>query len=125
MFKSLLPSCVFLLLALSGPVTAQRDLTGNYVVVGTTLGGGGSYRGKAAVAATGATYQVAWLVGGAKYRGTGILEGDVFSVVYHLKGSAPGVAVYKVESNGVLTGRWTSLAGTTLGTENWKPDTGI
>lgn len=119
----------FLSMVIAGVVLASNalasELTGQYQLKGANPGGSGQYTGKAAIVATGETYQVRWRIGGVEHQGTGILVKDVFSVVYQAAGSAPGIAVYQVQGDGSLKGRWTSLNGTGLGGETWTRDAGI
>lgn len=101
------------------------DLTGEYVIEGNNPGGSGHYGGRVAVAQTGETYQVAWIVGKARHLGTGIVTDDVLSVVFQESAQSLGVAVYKIGADGTLTGRWTGLGGKQTGSETWRKDKGI
>lgn len=116
-------------LALAGVMLAWNasamELAGQYQLQGSNPGGSGQYTGKAAIVSTGDTYQVRWRIGGVEHQGTGILTNGILSVVYQAPGSAPGIAVYEVRSDGSLKGRWTTLNGSGLGGETWIRDTGI
>jgi hypothetical protein len=120
--KSLWMSALLLTMATN---VAALELDGQYQLKGANPGGSGQYTGKAAIVATGETYQVRWRIGGVEHQGTGILVKDVFSVVYQAAGSAPGIAVYQVQRDGSLKGRWASLNATGLGGETWTRDAGI
>ena len=96
------------------------DLDGEYDVYGHEMADG-RYIGKAAVQKSGDTYTVVWVFGQDIHRGTGILSGDTFSVIFFVRQSpVPGLAVYKIESDGTLTGQFTVLGGKKVGAEMWK-----
>ena len=123
--------CLMALLALAAPAAAQKmdseqktdppggatlpmaPITGVWVVVGANAAGQ-TYRGAAAVKQVGEVYRVVWRIGRSSYWGVGVLNGRIFSVAY--KG---GLAVYQVTPEG-LVGRWTTLRGTRLLSENWR-----
>lgn len=100
------------------------DLSGGYKCVGDA-GGGKQYKGTVELTKEGDGYKVTWEIGKDKYTGTGLLEGNVLSVVYRQDGSDTflGLAVYKVEKSGKLIGRWTTVdaKGKTLN-ETLTPD---
>jgi hypothetical protein len=101
------------------PVIAA-DLDGEYEVYGREMADG-RYNGKVAVAKSGDTYSVVWVFGQDIHRGTGILNGDTFSVIFFVRQSpVPGLAVYSIEADGTLTGRFTVLGGKKVGAELWK-----
>lgn len=101
------------------PATAA-EIDGEYAVYGHEMADG-RYNGKVAVAKSGDTYAVVWVFGNDIHRGTGILNGDNFSVIFFVRQSpVPGLAVYKVESDGTLTGQFTVLGGKKVGAEMWK-----
>lgn len=102
-----------------------QDMTGEYVMEGANPGGSGRYTGRVALALTGDTYQVAWIIGKARHVGTGIVTGDTLSVVYQQDANNLGIAVYKIGSDGTLTGRWTVLGGKKVGSETWRKEKGI
>ena len=123
--QSIIVASSFLLVVFVDPVLAQTILAEQYIIEGANPDGNGAYRGKVAVVMTGETYQVAWRIGNTKHRGTGILEGNVFSVIYKSEGAVAGIAVYRIKTNGTLVGRWVGLTGVALGTEIWKSNKGI
>jgi len=116
------------MLALAGALTlapaspaAASDLGGKYTVQGRDASGQ-SYAGHAAVVRKGDTYHVFWLLGGNEAIGTGILTGAVFAVTYVIRGvPAPGLAIYDVDADGALTGRFTMLGDEMIGEETWTP----
>lgn len=96
------------------------ELDGEYAVYGREMADG-RYNGKVAVAKSGDTYAVVWMFGNDVHRGTGILNDDTFSVVFFVRQSpVPGLAVYKLETDGTLTGQFTVLGGKRVGAEMWK-----
>jgi hypothetical protein len=96
------------------------DLDGEYEVYGHEMADG-RYTGKAAVQKSGDTYTVVWVFGQDVHRGTGILNGNTFSVIFFVRQSpVPGLAVYKIEGDGTLTGQFTVLGGKKVGAEMWK-----
>jgi hypothetical protein len=101
-------------------IASAADIDGEYEVYGHEMADG-RYNGKAAVAKSGDTYSVVWVFGQDIHRGTGILNGDTFSVIFFVRQSpVPGLAVYKIEPDGTLTGQFTVLGGKKVGAEMWK-----
>jgi hypothetical protein len=109
-----------LLIAACHAPTTAAELDGEYAVYGHEMAEG-RYTGKAAVAKSGDTYTVVWVFGEDIHRGTGILNGDTFSVIFFVRQSpVPGLAVYRIEEDGTLTGQFTVLGGKKVGAEMWK-----
>lgn len=109
---------------LASPSLAQ-GLNDEYRLEGTNPGGQGKYRGSVQIKETGETYQVAWTIGNQQYAGTGVVQGDTFSVVFQPRKGSAGIAVYKIRNDGTLEGSWANLAGSKLGAETWRPDQGF
>ncbi|EHJ46015.1 hypothetical protein DFW101_3731 (plasmid) [Solidesulfovibrio carbinoliphilus subsp. oakridgensis] len=112
-----------LVAAMTPPGALAADIVGQYTLDGANPGGQGRYAGTALVQKKGDTYVVGWKIGNQELAGTGILEGNSFAVVYiprDAKG-APGLVLYTLLPGGMLTGKFTNLGGTTLGTETWTP----
>lgn len=111
------------LVALGLPADAWAQVVeGQYAIYGKELSGESGYTGKVAVSKQGATYTVIWLIGNEVHTGTGILSGDVLSVTFIARGSpVPGLAVYTVQPDGILTGQFTVLGGRKVGAEIWRP----
>jgi len=101
------------------------ELDDHYQLEGANPGGTGKYRGSVQIRETGETYQVAWTIGNQQYAGTGVLQGDTFSIVFQPRKGSAGIAVYKLKGDGTLEGSWANLAGTKLGAEIWRPDQGL
>ena len=98
------------------------ELVGRYRVEGTNVGGTAVYRGEAVVVESGKTYQVTWKVGPQQFRGTGVLIGQTFPVVFQPRGAPPALVVYQVRDDGALVGVWTGLGCTDVGSELLKPE---
>lgn len=96
---------------------AAFAIEGTYDCKGTNPGGTGDYQGTVAIVKNGSTYNVTWNIGAQVYLGTGLLEGDSFSVGYaDAKKSWFGVVVYKVKGK-VLSGSWAMQGSGKLGSE--------
>jgi hypothetical protein len=113
-FMSLFAAAVLMF----GVTTARADPVGKYDVEGTNPGNGQAYSGTATVTKTGQTYQVIWLIAGAKYVGTGIGNKDFIAVSYKAGGDNSGLALYGPQGDGWL-GVWTYSGGNQMGTEHW------
>jgi hypothetical protein len=101
-------------------IASAADIDGEYAVYGHEMADG-RYTGKVAVAKNGDTYAVVWVFGNDVHRGTGIVNGDTFSVIFYVRQSpVPGLAVYKIEADGTMTGQFTVLGGKKVGAEMWK-----
>ena len=85
----------------------DSDLSGVYECVG---GAGASmeYHGQIDISKEGYCYRVKWTVGIQHSSGIAIRDGDTLSVAIHDddKDEPAGIAVYRVESDGKLVGRW-------------------
>jgi hypothetical protein len=107
--------------AAEDPGGKYTDLGGKYTVEGRDPSGQ-VYVGEAAVVRKGDTYQVFWVLGTSQAVGTGMMAGDVFAVTYVIRGvPAPGLALYDVDKNGALSGRFTMLGAEIIGEETWTP----
>lgn len=111
---------VFLLLTLASSAWGI-DLTGEYTIEGTSPGRDATYQGQTKVIKQGDVYAVAWRIGEEHYIGTGLLVDDSFAVVYEGQGTPAGLVLYKILPNGELTGIYTNIGQTAVGTETWKP----
>jgi hypothetical protein len=115
---------VALLLAtiLGLPGDAWAQVEGQYAIYGREMSGEVGYTGKVAVSKQGATYTVIWLIGNEVHTGTGILNENILSVTFIARGSPlPGLAVYTMQPDGILTGQFTVLGGRKVGAEVWRP----
>jgi hypothetical protein len=87
---------------------AQHDnLDGTYQCLGTTVGGE-KYRGLVQIAKTEDVYLVRWIVPPDVYIGIGVVQGNTFSVSF--AAGTLGLAVYTIESDSRLAGRWTTMS---------------
>jgi hypothetical protein len=69
---------------------------------------------------TGETYQIVWVVGGARFTGTGIGNANFLAVAYKSRAFS-GLALYAGQPDGSWQGIWTTEGGTIIGTERWLP----
>ena len=91
----------------------------DFRITGTDMGGGGAYEGRVSAEIVGNTVKVVWVVGNARYSGTGVIDGDWLAVYF--TGPTTGVALYRVDANGAFHGKWTTAGSTKVGTEDWFP----
>lgn len=119
MIKSTLVAAL-VLLAFAGSAWAV-DLTGEYTIQGTSPGTDTTYQGQVKVIRQGDVYVVAWRIGPERYMGTGLRLDDSLAVVYESHGAPAGLVLYTILPSGELTGVYTNLGQTTVGTETWKP----
>jgi hypothetical protein len=120
--KLFLLSVALLLAAVGLPSEAWAQLEGQYAIYGREISGEVGYTGKVAVSKQGATYTVIWLIGNEVHTGTGILSENILSVTFIARGSPlPGLAVYTLQPEGILTGQFTVLGGRKVGAEVWRP----
>jgi hypothetical protein len=106
------------LLAASTQIAAAQSVGGHYTVQGAGAGGGIMYAGVAQIGFRGEECIITWHTGGAPVHGICMVQGRVFSVGYILQGQA-GVAVYEIQADGSLRGRWS--VGNGVGTESLYP----
>lgn len=117
-------ACAILVLTLAWPAAAD-DIAGKYAVEGQEANSGASYSGEAMVQNAGDTYHVVWQIGEQVAIGTGILTEEGFAVTYMMRGAQiPGIALYKVASDGTLSGQFTMLGADSVGEESWSPVAG-
>ncbi|MBP0443715.1 hypothetical protein J8J14_02895 [Roseomonas sp. SSH11] len=103
---------------LAVPAQAQRN--GLYQVNGTNPDGS-AYTGQMLIQQVGlASWRVAWQIGENRFEGYGMSAGPVFSIGFTL-GQSPGIAIYQVTSDGGMTGQWTIVGSSAIGTENLTP----
>ncbi|MFH5924492.1 hypothetical protein [Roseomonas xinghualingensis] len=106
------------LLGFAAPAEAQRN--GLYQVSGVNPDGS-PYTGQMLVQQVGlASWRVAWQIGETRYEGYGMSAGPVFSVGFTL-GNHPGIAIYQLGTDGSMTGQWTLIGSSAIGTENLVP----
>jgi len=99
---------------------AEKDVfLGTFQVTGTSPGTEGQYQGTLTISKQGSVYNLSWRIGqGETYEGIGLKVGDQLSVAYWTSDrSSAGVVVYKVSSDGSLSGVWTPQGETRIGTE--------
>ena len=100
------------------PAAAQR--AGVYDVEGVN-GDGSAYSGQLMLQQVGlASWKVVWQIGQAQMEGYGMSAGPVFSVGFTV-GDRPGIGIYQVLADGSMTGQWTMVGSSSIGTENLRP----
>lgn len=97
---------------------ASPDLSGRYTCAGTNPDGS-RYSGTVTIAPMGSAWRIEWTVAGSSHGGVGLLEGNVFSACWNIRGTRDGgIVVYRLEPGGRLVGQWSTTTGTgTVGTE--------
>ncbi len=111
----------FILALAFASTTLASDITGKYFLEGTNPGGGGAYQGEALVIQKDDVYVVAWRIANQQFMGTGLRMDESFAVVYEGEGVPAGLVLYKILPDGGMTGIYTNLGHTAVGTEVWKP----
>ena len=108
---------VCLLLVITLPLSAKTAFSGVYTIKGNNPGAG-AYTGTLTISPRGDIYDVQWVVGGVKYGGVGVVNGETLSVAYAPADySFMGVVSYTARPNG-LEGKWAVSGGKTkMGTE--------
>lgn len=118
--SALLAPALGLLLAasLASPAEAQRN--GNYEVNGTNPDGS-TYTGSMTIQQVGlASWRVRWQIGQSQVEGYAMSVGSVFSVGF-VVGDRPGMSIYEVAPDGGMSGQWTLVGSSAIGTENLTP----
>jgi len=118
--KTLIFSLTIALALVSLALAADKDpYLGTFQVTGTSPGAEGQYQGTLTIAKQGSVYNLSWTIGqGETYEGIGLVTGDRLSVAYWTGDhSSSGVVVYKVSSDGSLSGVWSPQGETRIGTE--------
>ena len=107
--------------------TTARAIEGVYRVEGHAPRSGDIYKGEAQIKKTGDTYTVVWRIGSSGHIGTGILRDNVLSVFFQPldRGSAAGVASFRIIDDKIAQGSWTMLGGKEVGEETWTLDRGF
>ena len=122
--KRLIISVAFLVFVIvQSSMAFAQDILGQYAIEGINPGTNAKYTGAVMVGKKGEVYTVGWKIGDQELIGTGLVQGDSFSVVYLPRETkaVPGLVVYTIMPNGVLVGRFTSYGGSAVGSETWKP----
>jgi hypothetical protein len=81
---------------------------------------GRAYEGRVATEIVGNTIKVVWVVGGSRYTGNGVIDGD--SLAVYFTGPGTGVALYRFDrASGAFHGKWATAGANNVGTEDWFP----
>jgi hypothetical protein len=97
---------------ISVPMAAEADLSGSYQCVGDS-GTGGEYHGTAQITKEGDVYALKYQIGEKqRYTAWAIQEGGVLSAALRNDNDEKytGVAVYRIQEGGKLSGRWSTSA---------------
>ena len=105
-----------LFVGLSTAAFAQ-SIGGRYEVRGTNPNGS-SYNGTAEISPNGNVCRISWHVG-SEWRGICMISGNRFAASYR-SGDTIGLLIYRINSDGSMSGEWTTGAGST-GTETLIP----
>ena len=108
-------------LGLVSAFAQSGDIAGRYRIEGRNPTGSGVYRGEVAVVKNGDTYQVRWQLGQSAQIGTGIVLDKVLSVTFQAGAGPAGVAAFRINPDGSLTGIWAGAGVPAVGTETWTP----
>ena len=103
-------------------LAASPDLSGRYACAGTNADGS-RYSGTVTITPMGSAWRIDWIVGGSSHGGVGLVEGDVLSACWNIRGTRDGgIVVYRLAAGGRLIGRWSATTGTgAVGTETLTP----
>ena len=106
---------------LAGLALPASAIEGRYRVEGSNPGKPeATYRGRAEIRKSGETYSIVWEIGRSRQIGTGLLTGDVLSIVFRsVEGAGGGVASFAVRDGAVAGGAWAATGATVAGTEHW------
>ena len=116
--RPILGGLVVALLTAAFPALAQR--AGMYDVTGTNPDGT-AYNGIIGLRQVGlASWQVLWDLGETRFEGYGMSSGLTFAVGFALS-QRPGIAIYSVNADGSMTGQWTLVGTSAIGTETLTP----
>ena len=114
----LAPLLLLGLLLPAAPAQAQRN--GSYDVNGTNPDGS-FYTGTMTIQQVGlASWRVRWQIGQVQVDGYGMSVGTIFSVGFSLA-ERPGMSIYEVAPDGGMSGQWTLVGSSAIGSENLTP----
>jgi hypothetical protein len=91
-----------------------------YDVAGTA-GDGSKYSGTAQLKVISEkSFTIKWLIDGETYEGFGMRNDTALAATYTMDGK-PGLIIYKIDGNGVMTGAWVVKGSNESGTEVLTP----
>jgi hypothetical protein len=113
--------CSVVLLAAAVPASAETlMLASTYDEVGTNADGS-KYTGTVNVdVISTTTFKIRWKIGSTIYSGFGMRMNDTLAATY-MVGSEPGLIIYKVGDDGVLSGIWSIRGQNGSGTDRLTP----
>jgi hypothetical protein len=113
--------CSVVVLAAATPAWAETlMLASTYDEVGTNADGS-KYTGTVNVEVISTTtFKIRWKIGSTTYSGFGMRMNDTLAATY-MVGSEPGLIIYKVGDDGVLSGIWSIRGQNGSGTDRLTP----
>jgi len=113
--------CSFAVLAVATPASAETlMLASTYDEVGTNADGS-KYTGTVDVdVISNTTFKIRWKIGSTVYSGFGMRMNDTLAATYTVNGE-PGLIIYKVGDDGVLSGIWSIRGQNGSGTDRLIP----
>jgi hypothetical protein len=96
----------------AGPaLAAQPDIAGKYQCAGSNPDGS-RYSGTVVITPMGSAWRIDWTIAGSSHGGVGLLEGNVFSACWNIRGTRDGgIVVYRTEPDGRMIGQWSTTKG--------------
>ena len=112
--------CTILLLTIAMPAWAEKLTLASTYEVGTNPNGS-KYTGTATVEViSDTTFLIKWKIGSTTYSGFGMRMNDTLAATYMVNGE-PGLIIYQVGDNGVLSGLWAISGQNGNGTDRLTP----
>jgi hypothetical protein len=109
----------FVLVAMTASAESLK-LSSHYKAVGTNPDGS-AYAGSVAVdILSDTTFAIRWTIDGTLYKGFGMRRNDALAATYTIDGE-PGLIIYQVDGDGVMSGLWAVRGRTGNGTERLTP----
>ena len=109
------------LVGMTGAFAQSADVGGRYRIEGRNPSGSGAYRGEVRVERNGDVYRVLWQIGQTQQAGIGVVLDKVLSLTFQAGGGPAGVAAFRINPDGSLTGIWAPAGAAAVGTETWTP----
>lgn len=99
-----------------------NDLAGTYAVSGAGADGK-TYQGEVIVTRRGAVYQMRWKLSAGSYAGVAVHSGNTLAAAFTTgaDGRGCGAAVYKINADNSLDGKWGAWGVNSVGTEKAVP----
>jgi hypothetical protein len=113
--------CAAIILGFAVPAHAETlVLASTYDEAGTNPDGS-KFTGTVSIdVVSDTTFLIRWKIGSTTYKGFGMRLNDTLAATYTIDGE-PGLAMYKVDSDGTLSGLWTVRGKDGSGTDRLTP----